>query len=84
MSGAPTATAAWGSPLLRSATAASLVRLVAVDADYGKDQDGPHAIARCAIHAVIQTPRSRIRRKIDDGTHFHSLWWPPAEILPTT
>src|ERR1043166_3120922 len=78
-SGAPTTTAAGGCPLtlFRSAAIAGLVG-VAVDPDNGKDQGGPHAIARCAIHAVIQAPRSRIRREIDDGAHFRSLWSPPA------
>src|SRR5436190_14780269 len=67
-SGAPTTTAARGCSLFRSAVIAALVG-VTVDPDNRKDQDGPHAIARCAIHAVIQATRSRIRREIDDGAH---------------
>src|ERR1700733_15902706 len=41
---APTATAARGRTLFRSASAAGFVGL-ALDPDDGKDQDGPHAFA---------------------------------------
>jgi hypothetical protein len=73
MSGAPTATAAGGGTFFRSAAAAGLVG-VTFDSDDGKDQDGSRAFAWSAIRA--QPPRSRIRRKFNDGAHVSSLWLP--------
>jgi hypothetical protein len=49
MSGAPTATAAWGRTFFRSAATAGLIGL-ALDPDDGEDQDDPHAFAWSAIH----------------------------------
>jgi hypothetical protein len=65
LSGAPTATATGGCTFFRSAPIALVAR--ALDPDNGKDQYGSHAIARSAIHA--RPPRSRIRRKFNDGAH---------------
>jgi hypothetical protein len=65
---ASTATAAGSGTLFRTAAAAGLVGR-AFDPDDGQDQDGCHAYAWSAIHGRARPPRSRIRRKIDDGTH---------------
>jgi hypothetical protein len=65
LSGAPTATAAGGCTCFRSAPIAFVER--AFDPDNRKDQYGAHAIARSAIDA--RPPRSRIRRKFNDGAH---------------
>ena len=73
MSGAPTATAARGSAFFRSTATAGFVG-IAFDPDDRKDQDGGRAFAWSAIRA--QPPRSRIRRKFNDGAHVSSLWLP--------
>jgi hypothetical protein len=65
LSGAATATATGGFAFFRSAPIALVGR--AFDPDNGKDQYGSHAIARSAIDA--RPPRSRIRRKFNDGAH---------------
>src|SRR5262249_25754565 len=70
---ATAATAARGGALFRTAAVARLVA-VALDADDGEDQDGPHAAVRRADHAWAQPPRGGICRKIDDGPHARSLW----------
>ena len=65
LSGAPTATATGSCSFFRPAPAA-LVGW-SFDPDNGKDQYGSHAIAWSAIQA--RPPRSRIRRKFNDGAH---------------
>jgi len=66
MSGAPTATATGCCTFFRSAPTAGVVGF-AVDPDNGKDQQGSQPLAWRAIHA--RPPRSRIRRKFNDGAH---------------
>ena len=68
MSGTPAATATGRSTLFRSAPTAGLVAY-AFDPDDGKEQDGAPAFACGATHGWSQPPRSRIRRKLDDGAH---------------
>jgi hypothetical protein len=74
-SGAPTATAAGRCPLFRSAPVAGFDGGT-FDADNGKDQHGSQAIAWSAIHGGDRSPRSRIRRKFNDGAHNRSLSLP--------
>src|SRR5581483_9754654 len=76
---AATATAARGGALFRPAVVAGFVAL-AFDADDRKDQDGARRTLRRADHARAQPPRSRFRRKFDDGPHAHSLWLSPLRM----
>jgi len=73
---AATAAASGGRSLFRPAAVAGLVGF-AFDADDGKDQDGA-CFARTAIDAwgldaKGLPPRSRIRRKFNDGAHNKTL-----------